>query len=176
MHKSQNLSCFNFQTLRKLIYIGWPCTSKEWVICPACNVRTLLIWEKNCVDMAYESNIQIQTGNINQASRLVFIIKSGSHLIVRWQSAEMWRSAKKKNNSYVSGNCKRVKIIWVLFVYVQTKDRKSCLLRDLFSFCAYRPEIWNAFDWEYFVTSFMKSYSNIRCPLYNKSSGSAKCG
>lgn len=38
---------------------------------------------KYCVDMVYESNVQIETGNINQASRLVFIIKSGTHFIIR---------------------------------------------------------------------------------------------
>lgn len=91
--------------------------------------------------MTYESNLQIQTGNINQASRLVFLIKSGSHFIVRSQSAEMWIAAKKEKKSYISGNCKRVKIIWILFIFVQIKDRKSYSLRDGFSFCAYCPEI-----------------------------------
>lgn len=51
--------------------------------------------------MAYENNVQIQTGNIKQASRLVFIIKSGSRFIVRWQSAEMWRAEKKKLNQII---------------------------------------------------------------------------
>lgn len=72
--------------------------------------------KKNCVDMVYESNVQIETGNINQASRLVFIIKSGSHFIIRWESADMWIVAKKPNSSYINGNCKRVKIIWILYI------------------------------------------------------------